>query len=105
VAACGAGRGKARAGALHLLGLVFRRAASTQAGEHLEAIVELASQGRGFPDVVFHAFTDGRDTAPTGGKGVPSANWRRGCARRGRVGTVRRALLTRWTATTRLGAG
>jgi 2,3-bisphosphoglycerate-independent phosphoglycerate mutase len=36
--------------------------------EHIEAAIELASQ-EGVPDVVFHAFTDGRDTLPHGGKG------------------------------------
>jgi 2,3-bisphosphoglycerate-independent phosphoglycerate mutase len=54
--------------------------------EHLEAIVELASQ-EGVPDVVFHAFTDGRDTAPTGGREYLAEleGWLRAA---GRVGTV-----------------
>ncbi|HEX3736660.1 MAG TPA: 2,3-bisphosphoglycerate-independent phosphoglycerate mutase, partial [Solirubrobacterales bacterium] len=60
VAACGRARESPR-GRLHLLGLVSDGGVHS-GWEHLEAIVELASQ-EGVPDVVFHAFTDGRDTA------------------------------------------
>ena len=36
--------------------------------DHLRAIVELAAR-EGVPDVVLHAFTDGRDTSPDSGAG------------------------------------
>src|SRR3981081_1128219 len=73
VAACGRARESPRCrgaretprGRLHLLGLVSDGGVHS-GWEHLEAIVELASQ-EWVPDVVFHAFTDGRDTAPQGG--------------------------------------
>src|SRR5262249_60916048 len=54
--------------------------------EHLEATIELAAQ-EGVPDVVFHAFTDGRDTLPHGGKGYVGEleRWLRAA---GRVATV-----------------
>src|ERR1700760_3569167 len=65
VAACHAARESER-GRLHLLGLVSDGGVHS-GWEHLEAIVGLASQ-EGVADVVFHAFTDGRDKAPTGGR-------------------------------------
>src|ERR1700749_4611126 len=65
LAACARARESPR-GRLHLLGLVSDGGVHS-GWEHLEAIVELASQ-EGVPDVVFHAFTDGRDTAPKGGR-------------------------------------
>ena len=54
--------------------------------EHIEATIELASQ-EGVPDVVFHAFTDGRDTLPHGGRGYVGEleRWLR---QAGRVATV-----------------
>jgi len=54
-------------GRLHLLGLVSDGGVHS-GWEHIEATIELAAQ-EGVPDVVFHAFTDGRDTLPHGGKG------------------------------------
>jgi 2,3-bisphosphoglycerate-independent phosphoglycerate mutase len=52
---------------LHLVGLVSDGGVHSSI-EHLEALVELARR-RGVPDVVIHAFTDGRDTSPTSGAG------------------------------------
>ncbi len=84
VAACARARESPR-GRLHLLGLVSDGGVHS-GWEHLEAIVELASQ-EGVPDVVFHVFTDGRDTAPTGGRQYLAEleSWLRAA---GRVGTV-----------------
>jgi 2,3-bisphosphoglycerate-independent phosphoglycerate mutase len=84
VAACARARESPR-GRLHLLGLVSDGGVHS-GWEHLEAIVELASQ-EGVPDVVFHAFTDGRDTAPTGGSEYLAEleTWLRAA---GRIGTV-----------------
>jgi 2,3-bisphosphoglycerate-independent phosphoglycerate mutase len=84
VAACARARESPR-GRLHLLGLVSDGGVHS-GWEHLEAIVELASQ-EGVPDVVFHAFTDGRDTLPNGGREYLAEleSWLRAA---GRVGTV-----------------
>lgn len=84
VAACAQARESPR-GRLHLLGLVSDGGVHS-GWEHLEAIVELASH-EGVPDVVFHAFTDGRDTAPHGGKEYVAEleAWLRSA---GRIGTV-----------------
>ena len=61
---CAAGR---EAGRLHLLGLVSKGGVHS-GWEHLRACVELA-RAEGVPDVVLHAFTDGRDTLPDSGAG------------------------------------
>jgi len=50
---------------LHLLGLVSDGGVHSSR-EHLRALVELARR-EGVPDIVVHAFTDGRDTAPDSG--------------------------------------
>jgi 2,3-bisphosphoglycerate-independent phosphoglycerate mutase len=50
---------------LHLVGLVSDGGVHSSL-EHLERLVALARE-RGVPDVVVHAFTDGRDTSPHGG--------------------------------------
>ncbi len=63
-AACDAGR---EAGRLHLLGLVSDGGVHASL-EHLRAAAELAAR-LGVEDVVLHAFTDGRDTAPDSGAG------------------------------------
>jgi 2,3-bisphosphoglycerate-independent phosphoglycerate mutase len=65
VAACR--HAKDNGGTLHLLGIV------SDAGvhgllEHLYGLLELA-KGQGVSDVAIHAFTDGRDTPPTTGRG------------------------------------
>ena len=50
---------------LHLLGLVSDGGVHSSM-DHLRALVELARR-REVPDVIVHAFTDGRDTAPDSG--------------------------------------
>ena len=84
LAACERARSSPR-GRLHLLGLVSDGGVHS-GWEHIEACIELASQ-EGVPDVVFHAFTDGRDTLPTGGRGYVAEleRWLRAA---GRIGTV-----------------
>ena len=84
LAACERARNSPR-GRLHLLGLVSDGGVHS-GWEHIEATIELAAQ-EGVPDVVFHAFTDGRDTLPHGGKGYLEEleRWLR---QAGRVGTV-----------------
>ena len=84
LAACERARNSPR-GRLHLLGLVSDGGVHS-GWEHLEACIELASQ-EGVPDVVFHAFTDGRDTLPHGGRGY-LAELERWLRQAGRVGTV-----------------
>jgi 2,3-bisphosphoglycerate-independent phosphoglycerate mutase len=56
-----------RAERLHLLGIVSAGGVHASMG-HLRALIELAGQ-QGVPDVVIHAFTDGRDTTPESGAG------------------------------------
>ena len=63
-AACAAGRERGR---LHLLGLLSAGGVHASMG-HLRACLELAGREE-VPDVVVHAFTDGRDTAPDSGAG------------------------------------
>jgi 2,3-bisphosphoglycerate-independent phosphoglycerate mutase len=82
--ACERARSSPR-GRLHLLGLV------SDGGVHsgwaqIEACIELAAR-EGVPDLVVHAFTDGRDTLPRSGAGYVDQleAWLR---RAGRVGTV-----------------
>jgi 2,3-bisphosphoglycerate-independent phosphoglycerate mutase len=50
---------------VHLIGLVSDGGIHS-GWKHLEALIALAG-ARGIPDVVIHAFTDGRDTSPRGG--------------------------------------
>jgi 2,3-bisphosphoglycerate-independent phosphoglycerate mutase len=68
---------------VHLVGLVSDGGVHSSL-EHLEALIAMAN-GQGVPDLVIHAFTDGRDTSPTGGADylmqVENAGF-------GRVGTV-----------------
>jgi 2,3-bisphosphoglycerate-independent phosphoglycerate mutase len=52
---------------LHLLGLISEGGVHASV-DHLRALVDLAGR-EGVEDVVIHAFTDGRDTAPTSGAG------------------------------------
>jgi 2,3-bisphosphoglycerate-independent phosphoglycerate mutase len=84
LAACEKARNSPR-GRLHLLGLVSDGGVHS-GWEHLEACIELASQ-EGVPDLVFHAFTDGRDTLPSGGRGY-IAELERWLRAAGRLGTV-----------------
>ncbi len=51
---------------VHLIGLVSDGGVHSSI-EHLEALVRLGREV-GVPDLVIHAFTDGRDTSPTGGE-------------------------------------
>ena len=62
----GAARGLPRRAALHLLGLVSAGGVHASM-DHLRALIELAGR-EGVPDVVVHAFTDGRDTLPDSGR-------------------------------------
>src|SRR6188474_3295825 len=63
-AACARGR---ESGRLHLVGLVSDGAVHSSL-DHVKACIELAMRER-VPHVVLHAFTDGRDTAPTSSPG------------------------------------
>ncbi len=56
-----------RADRVHLLGLVSDGGVHSSM-DHLRALIELAGR-EGVDDVVVHAFTDGRDTAPDSGAG------------------------------------
>jgi 2,3-bisphosphoglycerate-independent phosphoglycerate mutase len=51
---------------VHLIGLVSDGGVHS-GWKHLEALIGLAAE-RGVADLVIHAFTDGRDTSPTGGE-------------------------------------
>ena len=83
-AACARGR---EAGRLHLLGLVSDGGVHSSI-EHLLALIDLAA-AEGVPDVVLHAFTDGRDTPPDAGLGhIELAERRLADSGVGRVGTV-----------------
>ena len=53
------------AGRVHLLGLVSDGGVHSSM-DHLRALVELARR-QAVPDIIIHAFTDGRDTAPDSG--------------------------------------
>jgi 2,3-bisphosphoglycerate-independent phosphoglycerate mutase len=68
---------------VHLIGLVSDGGVHSSI-EHLEALVGLGRE-LGVPDLVVHAFTDGRDTSPTGGVGYLA---RVEAWDRARVGTV-----------------
>jgi 2,3-bisphosphoglycerate-independent phosphoglycerate mutase len=74
-------------GRLHLLGLVSH--GGVHASErHLEALIQMAA-AENVPDIVLHAFTDGRDTLPTSGAGfVAEAEEMLRATGKGRVGTV-----------------
>jgi 2,3-bisphosphoglycerate-independent phosphoglycerate mutase len=82
--ACERARSSPR-GRLHLIGLVSDGGVHSGWG-HIEACIELAAQ-EGVPDLVVHAFTDGRDTSPSGGVEYMSEieRWLRDA---GQVGTV-----------------
>ncbi len=84
LAACERARNSPR-GRLHLLGLVSDGGVHS-GWEHIEAAIELAAQ-EGVPDLVFHAFTDGRDTLPHGGREY-LAELERWLRSAGRIGTV-----------------
>ena len=75
------------AGRLHLLGLVSDGGVHASL-EHLHALIALAAE-QGVPDIVLHAFTDGRDTLPDSGAGFveQAEGWLRETGV-GRVGSV-----------------
>jgi 2,3-bisphosphoglycerate-independent phosphoglycerate mutase len=83
-AACEAARQSPR-GRLHLMGLVSDGGVHS-GWEHIEACIELAAQ-EGVPDLVVHAFTDGRDTLPRSAPGY-IAELERWLRQAGRIGTV-----------------
>ena len=72
---------------VHLIGLVSDGGVHSS-DRHLRALIELAAEW-GIEDLVVHAFTDGRDTSPTGGAEYLAAveRWC-GEAGAGRVGSV-----------------
>jgi len=74
------------AGRLHLLGLVSQGGVHSGWG-HLRACVELAAD-LGVPDLVLHAFTDGRDTLPHSGAGYVAEAERWLAKAGGRVASV-----------------
>jgi 2,3-bisphosphoglycerate-independent phosphoglycerate mutase len=74
-------------GRLHLLGLVSK--GGVHAGfDHLRALIQMAAEAD-VPDIVLHAFTDGRDTLPDSGAGYveEAESWLRDTGR-GRIATV-----------------
>jgi 2,3-bisphosphoglycerate-independent phosphoglycerate mutase len=71
---------------LHLLGLVSDGGVHSSLN-HLRALISLASDA-GVPDIVLHAFTDGRDTLPDSGAGFVEQAERWLADAGGRVGSV-----------------
>ena len=72
---------------VHLIGLVSDGGVHSSLG-HLEALIDLAAELE-VPDLVVHAFTDGRDTLPTSGAGyLERVEGRMAAAGTGRVGAV-----------------
>jgi 2,3-bisphosphoglycerate-independent phosphoglycerate mutase len=72
-------------GRLHLMGLISDGGVHS-GWQHIEACIELAAR-EGVPDLVVHAFSDGRDTLPRSGAGY-IAQLERWLRSAGRVGTV-----------------
>jgi 2,3-bisphosphoglycerate-independent phosphoglycerate mutase len=74
-------------GRVHVIGLVSDGGVHSSM-EHLRALIELAA-AREVRELVVHAFTDGRDTSPTGGEGYlrTVAEWL-DAAGVGRIGSV-----------------
>jgi 2,3-bisphosphoglycerate-independent phosphoglycerate mutase len=72
---------------VHLIGLVSGGGVHSSE-EHLKALIRLAAEGN-VPDLVIHAFTDGRDTSPTSGA-TSLAGIEQVCAEAGsgRIGSV-----------------
>ena len=86
LAACERARAAARAAAC-TCSAWSPTAASTPAGSTSRRAIELAAQ-EGVPDLVFHAFTDGRDTLPHGGARLPRGARALAAPAPGRIGTV-----------------
>jgi 2,3-bisphosphoglycerate-independent phosphoglycerate mutase len=74
-------------GRVHLIGLVSDGGVHSGLG-HLKALIEMAAQ-LNVPELIVHAFTDGRDTLPTSGAGFLEAveGWL-AAGGRGRIGSV-----------------
>jgi 2,3-bisphosphoglycerate-independent phosphoglycerate mutase len=72
---------------VHVIGLVSEGGVHSSM-DHLRALIELAAE-RGVPDLVIHAFTDGRDTLPHSGAGYLKRveDWARELGA-GRIGSV-----------------
>ena len=74
-------------GRVHLIGLVSDGGVHSGFG-HLEALIQMAAALE-VPDLVIHAFTDGRDTLPTSGAGyLETVEAWLAEAGRGRIGSV-----------------
>jgi 2,3-bisphosphoglycerate-independent phosphoglycerate mutase len=74
-------------GRVHLIGLVSDGGVHSGLG-HLHALIQMAA-GLDVPDLVIHAFTDGRDTLPTSGAGyLETVEGWLADAGRGRIGSV-----------------
>ena len=72
---------------VHVIGLVSDGGVHSSL-EHLEALIDLAAELQ-VPDLVVHAFTDGRDTAPNSGVGfLARVEERMAQAGAGRIGSV-----------------
>jgi 2,3-bisphosphoglycerate-independent phosphoglycerate mutase len=71
---------------VHLIGLVSTGGVHSSQ-EHLGALIGIADE-LGVPDLVIHAFTDGRDTSPTSGAASLAAIEAECRAKTGRVGSV-----------------
>jgi 2,3-bisphosphoglycerate-independent phosphoglycerate mutase len=72
---------------VHLIGLVSDGGVHSGFG-HLEALIEMGAS-LGVPDLVVHAFTDGRDTLPTSGAGyLETVDGWLAQAGSGRIGSV-----------------
>ena len=76
------GRSRRRGGGFHLIGLVSAGGVHSSLG-HLRACIELAVREQ-VPELVLHAFTDGRDTLPTSSPGLSRAGRVAGSPRRRR---------------------
>ena len=73
---------------VHIIGLVSDGVHSSL--EHLKALIDLGAE-LGVPDLVVHAFTDGRDTLPHAGAGfLEDVEQRMASAGAGRIGSVGR---------------
>jgi 2,3-bisphosphoglycerate-independent phosphoglycerate mutase len=76
-----------RAERVHLIGLVSEGGVHS-GWRHLEALIRLGAE-LGVPDLVLHAFTDGRDTLPTSGSGyLETVQGWMADAGAGRIGSV-----------------
>ncbi len=72
---------------VHIIGLVSDGGVHSSL-EHLKALIDLAAEIE-VPDLVVHAFTDGRDTLPHSGSGyLAQVEQRMAAAQAGRIGSV-----------------